>query len=132
MIRPSSARPGAFAAAIGLLLVCVLPGTVRGGDVAAGKDAFRSECSECHSISKGRNKKGPSLFGIVGRPAGSLPDYHYTDALRTAHWTWTEDKLRSYLSQRAKTANPGTRMKFDGINDPQELDDLISFLKTVR
>lgn len=102
------------------------------GDASAGADVFKSECAECHSPKQGKNKKGPSLFGIVGRAAGTAPDYNYTDALKQAHWNWTEDKLHWYLSQPAKQANPGTRMKYDGLNDPKQLDDLISYLGTLH
>jgi cytochrome c len=102
------------------------------GDASAGKDVFRSECSECHSVSEGRNKKGPSLFGIVGRHAGMLPDYRYPDALEHAGWTWTPDKLKAYLSQPARKANPGTRMKYDGLDDAGQLYDLVTFLGTLH
>jgi cytochrome c len=106
--------------------------SARAGDTSAGSDVFKTECSECHSVKQGRNKKGPSLFGIVGRPAGTLPDFSYSDALRQAHWLWTAEKLHSYLSQPAKQANPGTKMKYDGLNDPKQLEDLISYLGTVH
>lgn len=102
------------------------------GDASAGKDVFRAECSECHSVREGRNKKGPSLFGIVGRHAGSLPDYHYSDALQQAGWVWTPQKLQWYLSQPSRQANPGTRMKYDGLDDAEQRDDLISFLGTLH
>src|SRR5215469_2040759 len=105
---------------------------VRAGDASAGSDVFKTECSECHSVKQGRNKKGPSLFGIVGRPAGTAPDYKYSDALKQAKWVWTADKLHSYLSQPAKKANPGTRMKYDGLDDPKQLDDLITYLGTLH
>jgi cytochrome c len=120
--------------AAGLLLLgpVVGPRTAHAGDPSAGKDVFRAECSECHSIREGRNKKGPGLFGIVGRQAGSLPDYHYTDALKRAGWVWTPQKLQWYLSQPAREANPGTRMKYDGLDDAEQRDDLISFLGTVH
>ena len=108
------------------------PRPVRAGDAAAGREVFRSECSECDSIRQGRNKKGPSLFGIVGRHAGASSDYHYSDALRRATWTWTPDKLQWYLAQPAKQANPGTKMKYDGLDDAEQRDDLISFLGTVH
>lgn len=103
------------------------------GDADAGKDVFKTECAECHSIKEGRNKKGPSLFGVVGRKAASLPDYAYSDALRgQTAWTWTPEQLHAYLSQPAKRANPGTKMKYDGLNDQKQLDDLIAYLGTIH
>lgn len=105
---------------------------LRAGDANAGADVFKSECAECHSPRQGKNKKGPSLFGIVGRAAGTAPDYRYSDALKQAHWTWTADKLHEYLSQPAKQANPGTRMKYDGLDDPKQLEDLITYLGTLH
>jgi cytochrome c len=106
---------------------------VHAADTTAGSDVFKSECAECHSVREGRNKKGPSLFGIVGRKAASLPDYKYSDALRgRTDWVWTPEQLHSYLSQPAKQANPGTKMKYDGVTDAKDLDDLISYLGTVH
>ncbi|GAA0887302.1 c-type cytochrome [Rhodanobacter soli] len=102
------------------------------GNVAAGSDVFKAECAECHSVRAGRNKKGPSLFAVVGRAAGTLPGYNYSDALRAAHWTWTPEKLHGYLSQPAGKANPGTRMKYDGLADPRDLDDLVAYLGTLH
>jgi cytochrome c len=120
-------------AAAGLYLGGASLGSVAvAGDASAGSDVFQTECSECHSVKEGRNKKGPSLFGIVGRTSGTAPDYKYSDALLQAHWVWTPDKLHSYLSQPAKQANPGTKMKYDGLTDPKQLDDLISYLSTIH
>jgi len=102
------------------------------GDAKAGADVFKSECAECHAVREGRNKKGPSLFGIVGRPSASVTDYAYSDALKSRQWTWTPEQLHTYLSQPAKTANPGTKMKYDGLTDAKQLDDLISYLQTLH
>jgi cytochrome c len=102
----------------------------RAGDADAGKDVFKSECAECHTVREGRNKKGPSLFGIVGRKAGSIADYDYSDALKQSAWTWTPEQLHTYLSQPAKKANPGTKMKYEGLDNAKDLDDLISYLDT--
>jgi cytochrome c len=105
----------------------------RAGDASAGSDVFKTECSECHSIKQGRNKKGPSLFGVVGRKAATIPDYGYSDALRSkTDWVWTPEQLHTYLSQPAKQADPGTKMKYDGLSDAKQLDDLISYLSTVH
>lgn len=133
MMRFCSRRAaGRAAGVLAVLFSIVASRPATAGDALAGHDVFRSECAECHSPIQGHNKKGPSLFGIVDRQAGSLSDYHYSDALRQANWTWTVDKLRVYLSQPAKRANPGTKMKYDGLNDPKELDDLLTYLGTLH
>ncbi|MGF6495945.1 cytochrome c [Luteibacter sp. 621] len=111
-------------------LLASLPATA--GDAKAGQDVFKSECAECHAVAQGRNKKGPSLFGIVGRKSGSLPDYNYSDALKNIGWTWTPEQLHTYLSQPAKQANPGTKMKYDGLDNAKDLDDLLSYLATLH
>jgi cytochrome c len=120
--------------AASLVLGCALASPfARAADATAGADVFKSECAECHSVKEGRNKKGPSLFGVVGRKAASLPDYNYSDALRgRTDWVWTAEKLHSYLSQPAKQADPGTKMKYEGLTDAKDLDDLISYLGTLH
>ena len=120
--------------ALGALVVGWLAASpaARAGDATAGADVFKSECAECHTVKEGRNKKGPSLFGIVGRKSGSLPDYNYSDALKNIGWTWTPEQLHTYLSQPAKQANPGTKMKYDGLDNAKDLDDLLSYLATLH
>jgi len=132
LFKPSPRKIACLAVAAACLGVAMLLPMARAGDSAAGKDVFLSECSKCHSVDKGRNKKGPSLFGVVGRPAGTAPGYHYSDAMKQVRWTWTADKLHDYLSQPAKKAVPGTRMKYDGLDDAKQLDDLISYLATLH
>lgn len=125
-------RHGLAVALLALAAAAWAPPPARAGDAGAGKDVFKSECAECHAVKEGRNKKGPSLFGIVGRKAGTLPDYDYSDALKHSTWTWTAGQLHTYLSQPAKKANPGTKMKYDGLDNAKDLDDLISYLDTLH
>lgn len=129
MLRRMSRGSVVAALVVGWMLASPM---LRAGDASAGSDVFKAECAECHSPREGKNKKGPSLFGIVGRPAGSIADYNYSDALKQAHWTWTADKLHDYLSQPAKKANPGTKMKYGGLDDARQLEDLITYLGTLH
>jgi cytochrome c len=69
-------------------------------DVAGG-DVFATECAECHSVREGKNKKGPSLFGVVGRKAATVPDASYSDALKASGITWTPDNRRLPAARRS-------------------------------
>ncbi|MEO8807032.1 MAG: c-type cytochrome [Burkholderiaceae bacterium] len=131
-----STKPGAFVLlriALGLVAGCLwAPAAMAAGDPKAGADIFSAECSECHSVKEGRHKKGPSLFAVLGRKAASLPDVNYSDALRTSGWVWNEQTLRAYLSKPAKEANPGGKMKYDGLKDERALGSVIEYLGTNR
>lgn len=112
-----------------LLTSALVPVAVHAAD--PGARVFMSECSECHSVANGKNKEGPSLFGVIGRPSASVPGYKYSSALRQAHWTWNEATLRRYLTQPAEKALPGTKMEFDGL-DAAQVDAVIAYLRTRR
>lgn len=111
--------------------VALAPAAHAGGGLP-GAGVFASECAECHSAAPGKNKKGPTLFGVVGRSAGSVPDYRYSDAMKKTQWTWSDDKLRSYLSQPASKGIPGANMKYDGLDDSKQLEELIAYLHSLH
>jgi cytochrome c len=98
---------------------------------AAGAALFSHHCHACHSEDSAKNTFGPSLTGVVGRPAASLPRFVYSDALRASGVVWNEQSLRSWISDNEKFV-PGTRMRHVSITDPAEQDYLIAFLKTLR
>lgn len=98
------------------------------GDAGRGADSFDANCAECHSIARTlKNKKGPSLFGIVGKPAATAAGFEYSPALKAAGFVWTPDKLDAYAAAPKKLVPEG-KMKFDGIPDAAERADLIAFL----
>lgn len=102
------------------------------GDPEAGQEAFSTYCGDCHSTSDDlKNRKGPSLFGIIGRKAGTVPGFEYSEANLASGWVWSADILRTYLPD-PRSAMPGTKMKFDGVGDPTEVEDIIAFLETRR
>ncbi len=100
-------------------------------DVAKGGDVFAEECAECHSVREGKNKKGPSMFGVVGRKAAAVPDAVYSDALKGSGLTWTPDKLDAYLAAPKKFV-PGGKMKYDGLAGAAERASLLAYLATLR
>ena len=98
------------------------------GDVKAGAKVFADECSECHSMKEGRNRKGPSIFGVVGRKAGTLSDYDYSDSIRRSGIVWTDERLDSYLASPNKVV-PGGKMRYDGLSNANARRDLLAYLK---
>ncbi|NKE45233.1 cytochrome c family protein [Roseomonas frigidaquae] len=100
------------------------------GDAAAGQRVF-NQCRACHTINEGgRNGVGPNLHGVVGRAAGSIEGFRYSANMQ--EWregqSWTEDNLRTYLAN-PKSLLPRGSMSFPGLRNPQQLNDVIAYLK---
>ena len=101
------------------------------GDPKRGADTFAQDCAVCHSVMQGKNKMGPSLFAIVGRKAGSVADFVYSEAMKQSDIIWTSDKLDAYIA-KPKLLVPGDKMSFSGIAEEKEREDLIAYLNTLR
>lgn len=114
------------------LLTAVVPAAAQGrGDLKAGADVYAGECAECHSVRPNKNKKGPSLFAVMGRRAGEEPGAKYSEAMRQSQWIWDAATLRRYIAA-PKGALPGGTMKYEGLNDPKAMEDLIAYLATLK
>jgi cytochrome c len=98
--------------------------------VAAGEVMFRQNCMACHSPDPAKNTFGPTLVGVIGRPAGTLPRFAYSDALKASGIVWTEATLRQWLADNEKLV-PGTRMKHVSITDPAAQDFLIAYISSL-
>jgi cytochrome c len=70
----------------------------QGGDAASGQQVFNNACRTCHTIKEGDNRLGPHLHKIIGRKAGSLPDYDYSSAMKGAGFVWDEEKLERFIA----------------------------------
>jgi len=97
-------------------------------DAAAGEKVF-AKCKICHQIGEGaKNFVGPVLNGVVGRKAGTYPDYHYSDANKNSGITWDETTLKEYLKNPQKMV-PGTKMVFPGLTSEEDIANVIAYLK---
>ena len=94
------------------------------GDAARGEMVYQA-CQDCHSLDK--NDVGPRHRGVFGRKAGSLPDYDYSDALKSANIVWNEETLDKWLTDPQAVA-PGAKMFFH-LDNPQDRADVIAYLK---
>jgi glucose/arabinose dehydrogenase/cytochrome c2 len=105
------------------------------GDPARGKAFFQVGCAVCHSPVLGPEnlvimKQGPSLVGVVGRKAGSLPHFNYTKAIRDSGFTWDQASLFKFLANPMVVV-PGTTMPIP-VADPQTRADVIAYLATLK
>jgi cytochrome c len=101
------------------------------GDAEAGKTAFNRRCGVCHGVAAGQNKIGPSLHGVVGRPAGQVQGFNYSPAMKGSGKTWDEASIDTYLKD-PKSYVPGNRMILAGLNDDAERQNIIAYLATQR
>lgn len=104
-------------------------GAAQAADAAAGKDVFKV-CMACHTAEQGKNKVGPSLFGVVGRPAASIEGFKYSPPMKekaAGGLVWTAENLDAYI-KAPKEIVPGGTMAFAGLKDDAKRADLIAFL----
>src|SRR5688572_28614674 len=111
-------------------LLAALPAVASAQDVEAGKKIFTSKCGVCHAIGPGaKNKLGPELNGIVGRPAASVAGFKYSGALQKSGITWDDAALHEWIENPKKKV-PGTFMAFAGIKDEIERDDVLAYIES--
>jgi cytochrome c len=94
-------------------------------DVARGAAVFK-RCVGCHSLRPSNNKGGPHLAGRIGKKAGSVDGFLYSEALKNSGLVWDVATLDSFLAAPAKKV-PGTRMFF-AVPDDRDRADLIAYL----
>jgi cytochrome c len=111
----------------------ILPNDMlKAANVEEGKERIIG-CLACHNVEPtGPPKVGPTLFGIVGRPVASVSGFAYSDALKKHRGKiWNTESLSEWLNDPQAYA-PGTLMTFNGMLDPQDRMDLISYLITLK
>ncbi len=93
-----------------------------------GAEVFRA-CVACHTLTPDEgNKAGPSLAGIFGRRVGTLPGYHYSEALKHMNIVWTPDTVSKMFEVGPMTYTPGTKMPEQTIGSPEDRKALVDFL----
>jgi cytochrome c len=117
---------GAIAAVV-LALLAAFPAWA----ADSGDTLFRRYCAVCHDTAPGKNKIGPSLAGIVGRPAGAAAGFTYSSAMQSAGLTWDDKTLDQYIAN-PRTTVPGNKMLFPGVKDADERKAIIDYLKTLK
>ena len=101
------------------------------GDPIAGKAIFQRICQNCHSNEIGVNKVGPSLWNVVGRQAGIVPGFEYSEAMRANNAAWTTSSLDAYLADPRGDIH-GIKMFFKGLPEAKDRANVIAYLETLK
>jgi cytochrome c len=116
---------------LALVLAVQSPLSHAAGDPAAGKAAF-AKCASCHAVGPSAHGAfGPQLNGIFGRRAGSTKDYRYSPEMQKSGIVWNDKTLSAFLRGPSDVV-PGTKMRFWGISDQKQIDDLLAYLRTFQ
>jgi cytochrome c len=94
-------------------------------DVEKGREIYE-RCAACHSLE--RDRVGPRHCGLLGRRAGSVPGFPYSEAMRGSGIVWTRETLDRFIADPLGTV-PGTFMGYAGIPDAGERAQLVAFLE---
>lgn len=111
------------------MLAMTLP-ALADGSAEKGEAVF-AKCKACHEVEKGVNKVGPTLKGVVGRKVASVEGYKYSEAMAAKGaegMVWDDANLATYLAD-PKAFVPKTKMAFAGLKKPEDVADVIAYLK---
>ncbi len=118
---------------LGKMIVALMPVFVLGApaksDPARGQALFAA-CAACHEVGSTSGRTGPSLLGVIGRPAGSLSDFRYSRAMIQSGIVWNEENISKFL-QSPQGFVRGNRMPFAGISSERDRVDIINYLNNV-
>ncbi len=121
-----------LSAAATLIGLAAATGMAQAQSAEAGEALFKV-CKACHQVGEGaKNAVGPMLNGIVGRKAGTVEGFNYSEANKEAAakgLIWSEEELVKYL-EKPLTYMPKTKMAYAGMKDEQDRKDLVAYLKT--
>jgi cytochrome c len=103
----------------------------QGKEAASEQQVFNNACRTCHTTKEGDNRQGPNLYRIMGRKAGSLPDYSYSSAMKGADFVWDEEKLAHFIASPDEVV-PGNNMKpYSGLASTDDRTKIIAYLRSV-
>ena len=120
---------GVFSAFV-LFVVLALAASpaLAGPDAAKGKKVF-AKCKACHALAEGKNKIGPSLYGVFGRKAGTAPGFkRYSKAIKKSGVVWNAETLDKFLA-KPRDFIKGNRMPFPGLKKKADRDNIIAYLE---
>ena len=112
--------------AIGLVLLCA-PALAQDD---AGQIAYNNACRTCHTVREGDNRLGPNLSRVIGRKAGSLPNYNYSESMKKADLVWDKQNLDRFIANPDAVVSGNNMKPYGGIASAEERAKIVAFLES--
>ena len=94
-----------------------------------GQLVFNNTCRTCHALREGDNRLGPNLHKIIGRRAGSLPNYGYSSAMKGADLVWDKATLDRFIANPDQVVSGNNMKPYGGLASADERAKIIAFLE---
>ncbi len=99
-----------------------------------GERQFVRKCSICHTLEQPATtsdlrRAGPTLYGLFGRQAGTVPGYRYSDALNGSDVIWETETINQLFELGPDHFTPGSKMPMQRIAKLEDRQDLIAYLR---
>lgn len=109
-------------------------GLVHGATAANdGRVAFNNHCRTCHSVKQGDHRLGPSLYGVYGSEAGSIPGYRSSArGFSESGMIWDEPTLDRFIANPDQVISNNSMKPYTGIADADVRKKIIDYLKSNR
>ena len=105
-------------------------GAIAAGNIAKGKILAKKKCGICHTMQKGgKNRLGPNLFNVIGRPVASVKNYKYSKAMASSGLVWDEAAFTEFLT-KPENLIKGTKMSFVGLKKAAQRADVLAYFRT--
>ena len=114
------------------IFALLLAGGLSSAPVSAqddGQTAFNNSCRTCHTMKEGDNRQGPSLAGVIGRKAGSLAGYNFSDSMKQSNITWDDSNLDQFIANPDQVISGNAMKPYGGITDAAQRKTIVEFLK---
>lgn len=130
MLTSSSTWLRAIASTGALTLLVIAPSSLaqQPANDETAQQAFNNSCRTCHSVKEGDNRLGPNLNKIVGRKAGSLPNYNYSPSMKDAGLVWDPDKLARFMVKPDEVVSGNKMQPYGGVS-ADEATKIVAYLQ---